>query len=113
VLLDKGWVHNAIFFTYALVLVVFYGVPDQKVGLDLLPFALGNFVGPLTLGRLFDSIGRKPMIATTYFISGTLLFITGWLFKTGYLTAQTQAHAWTIIFFVASSAASAAYLTVR
>jgi len=111
-MIAQAFFYNAIFFTYALVLVVFYGVPDQKVGLYLLPFALGNFLGPLTVGKLFDSIGRKPMIATTYFISGTLLFITGWLFKAGHLTAHTQALAWTIIFFVASSAASAAYLTV-
>ncbi len=108
----QAFFYNAIFFTYALVLVTFFGVPPTQVGWYLLPFALGNFVGPLTIGRLFDSIGRKPMITATYALSGILLAVSGWMFQQGWLTAQTQAICWTVIFFVASSAASAAYLTV-
>ncbi|HRO01816.1 MAG TPA: MFS transporter, partial [Nitrobacter sp.] len=77
-----------------------------------LPFAASNFLGPLLLGRLFDTVGRRAMIAFTYGISGILLAVTGYLFATGVLTAQTQMIAWMVIFFFASPAASAAYLTV-
>ncbi|HEY6111870.1 MAG TPA: MFS transporter [Chthoniobacterales bacterium] len=111
-MLTQAFFYNAIFFTYALVLMRFYRVPEQSVGGYLLPFALGNVLGPLVLGHLFDTIGRKPMIAATYGLAGILLAITGWLFQAGLLTAQTQTLAWTIIFFVASAAASSAYLTV-
>src|SRR5438876_11663110 len=90
----------------------FYNVPESKVGGYLLPFALGNVLGPVVLGHFFDTIGRKQMIAATYGVSGILLALTGWLFHAGLLTAQTQTLAWTIIFFVASAAASSAYLTV-
>ncbi len=90
----------------------FYDVPAEKAGLYLLPFALGNVLGPLVIGHLFDTIGRKPMITATYIISGLLLAITGWLFHAGLLTAQTQTIAWMVIFFIASAAASSAYLTV-
>jgi MFS family permease len=108
----QAFFYNAIFFTYALVLMRFYGVPEQKVGGYLLPFALGNVLGPLLLGHLFDTIGRKQMITATYGLAGILLALTAWLFRAGALTAQTQTLAWTIIFFVASAAASSAYLTV-
>src|SRR6266545_2109671 len=81
-------------------------------GVYLLPFALGNVLGPLLLGHLFDTIGRKQMITLTYGLAGILLALTGWLFHAGVLTAQTQTIAWTIIFFIASAAASSAYLTV-
>ncbi len=108
----QAFFYNAIFFTYGLVLMRFYGVPAQNVGGYLLPFALGNVLGPLMLGHFFDTIGRKRMIAGTYALSGILLAFTGWLFHAGLLTAQTQTLAWTIIFFVASAAASSAYLTV-
>ena len=108
----QAFFYNAIFFTYALVLMQFYSVPEQNVGGYLLPFALGNVLGPLVLGHLFDTIGRKQMITLTYGLAGILLALTGWLFHTGLLTAQTQTLAWTIIFFVASAAASSAYLTV-
>ncbi len=111
-MLTQAFFYNAIFFTYALVLMRFYGVPEQRVGGYLLPFALGNVLGPIVLGNLFDTIGRKQMIAATYGVSGILLGLTGWLFHAGLLTAQTQTLAWTIIFFVASAAASSAYLTV-
>lgn len=109
---SQAFFYNAIFFTYALVLVKFYDLPAQRVGLYLFPFALGNFVGPLVLGHFFDTIGRKQMITITYALSGVLLALSGWLFHQGLLTAATQALCWTVIFFVASAAASSAYLTV-
>jgi MFS family permease len=108
----QAFLYNAIFFTYALVLTEIYGVSSSSVGLYLLPFAVGNFLGPLLLGRLFDTVGRKPMIAGTYILSGILLIITGLLFRGGTLDATTQTIAWCVIFFFASAGASAAYLTV-
>jgi MFS family permease len=111
-MLTQAFFYNAIFFTYGLVLMRFYDVPAQSVGGYLLPFALGNVLGPVVLGHLFDTIGRRKMITATYALSGILLAITGWLFHAGMLTAQTQTIAWMIIFFVASAAASSAYLTV-
>ncbi|MEZ2418130.1 MFS transporter [Luteibacter sp. RCC_6_2] len=108
----QAFFYNAIFFTYALVLGRFYGVADADVGLYLLPFAAGNFLGPLLLGRLFDSVGRRPMIAITYALSGLLLFATAWLFVHGMLDARSQTIAWSVVFFFASAAASSAYLTV-
>ncbi len=111
-MLTQAFFYNAIFFTYALVLMRFYGVPESSVGGYLLPFALGNVLGPVVLGHLFDTIGRKIMIAATYGVSGILLALTGGLFQAGLLTAETQTIAWTIIFFIASAAASSAYLTV-
>jgi MFS family permease len=108
----QAFLYNAIFFTYALILTDFYGVPAAGVGWYILPFAAGNFLGPLLLGRLFDTLGRKFMIGTTYAVSGILLAGTGYLFSEGLLSAQTQTLAWMIIFFFASAAASSAYLTV-
>jgi len=108
----QAFFYNAIFFTYALVLTDFYGIAADQVGWYLLPFAAGNFLGPLLLGRLFDTVGRRPMIATTYLMSGLLLALTGALFAGGVLSATMQTVAWTVIFFFASAAASSAYLTV-
>ena len=108
----QAFFYNAIFFTYALVLTDFYDVPATKVGTYLLPFALGNFLGPLLLGRLFDVLGRRTMIAATYAISGVLLLASGALFNAGALDSTTQTLAWTVVFFFASAAASSAYLTV-
>ena len=108
----QSFLYNAIFFTYALVLSKFYGVEPGRVGLYIVPFAVGNFLGPLMLGRFFDSVGRKPMLALTYGFSGALLALTGYLFWQGHLTALTQTLAWCLIFFFASAGASAAYLTV-
>src|SRR5881398_3167970 len=108
----QAFFYNAIFFTYALVLMRFYNVPEQNVGGYLLPFAIGNVLGPIALGHLFDTVGRKKMITLTYGLAGILLALTGWLFQAGLLTAQTQTLAWTIIFFIASAPASSAYLTV-
>jgi len=108
----QAFLYNAIFFTYALVLVRYYGVPEGRVGLFLLPFAAGNFLGPLLLGPLFDQIGRRRMITITYALSGILILATGLLFKADLLTPQTQTLAWSVVFFFASAAASSAYLTV-
>src|SRR5437588_12492698 len=76
----QAFFYNAIFFTYALVLIRFYGVAERSVGRYLLPFALGSVLGPLLLGHLFDTVGRKKMIATTYGLAGMLLAFTGFLF---------------------------------
>ncbi|MFM0156265.1 MFS transporter [Paraburkholderia sediminicola] len=108
----QAFFYNAIFFTYALVLTDFYHVPGDHIGWYLLPFALGNFLGPLVLGRLFDVIGRRKMIATTYALSGILLTLSGYLFEQHMLTVVTQTIAWMVVFFFASAAASSAYLTV-
>lgn len=109
---SQAFFYNAIFFTYALVLTRFYDVPVDHIGWYILPFAIGNFSGPLLLGPLFDTIGRKPMIAVTYTLAGVLLAISGALFDANLLDAATLTLAWTIVFFFASAAASAAYLTV-
>jgi MFS family permease len=108
----QAFCYNAVFFTYALVLTTFYGVPAARVGWFILPFAFGNLLGPLVLGRFFDTIGRRKMIAATYAGSGALLLASGFLFVTGSLSAAAQTAVWTAIFFFASAGASAAYLTV-
>jgi MFS family permease len=108
----QAFCYNAVFFTYALILTKFYGIASGSVGWFMLPFAAGNFLGPLVLGRFFDTIGRKTMISGTYALSGVMLIVTGWLFAAGLLDATQQTAAWTAIFFVASAAASSAYLTV-
>ena len=108
----QAFFYNAIFFSYALVLTRFYAVPSASVGWYILPFALGNFLGPLLLGPLFDTLGRKPMIGATYALSGILLAIVGYLFRKGLLDAVQLTACWTVIFFFASAAASSAYLTV-
>jgi MFS family permease len=109
---SQAFFYNAIFFTYALVLGRFFDVPTEDVGLYLLPFAVGNFLGPLLLGPLFDTVGRRPMIAGTYLASGVLLAATAALFAAGALDATGQTIAWSVVFFFASAAASSAYLTV-
>jgi len=111
-MVSQAFLYNAIFFTYALVLTRFYDVPANETGLYLLPFAIGNVLGVLVLGSLFDTVGRRQMIAGTYIVSALLLVATGYLFAAGALSAATQTALWTLIFFVASPAASSAYLTV-
>jgi len=111
-MISQSFLYNAIFFTSSLVLVKFYGVSSTSVPLFLIAFAVGNLAGPLTIGHLFDTIGRKIMIAGTYIMSGILLGVSALLFNAGLLTATTQTMAWCVIFFVASPGASAAYLTV-
>ena len=109
---SQAFCYNAIFFTYSLVLTTFYQVPGNQVGWFILPFAFGNLLGPILLGRLFDSLGRRRMIGATYALSGVLLALAGWAFAQGWLSAAGQTAAWTVIFFFASAAASSAYLTV-
>jgi MFS family permease len=108
----QSFMYNAISFTYPFVLTKFYDVPSSSIGFYILPFALGNFLGPLLLGRFFDTVGRKPMISFTYAAAGCLLAVTGYLFLQGAFTSVTQTLAWSCVFFFASAGASAAYLTV-
>jgi MFS family permease len=110
-MMSQAFLYNAIFFTYALVLTRFYAVPASETGLYLLPFAIGNFLGPVVLGHWFDTVGRRQMIAFTYGTSAVLLAFTGWLFSEGMLSAVGQTALWSVIFFFASAAASSAYLT--
>ena len=109
-MIAQSFLYNSVFFTFGLVLSHFYNVPSERIGLYLLPLAIGNFCGPLFLGTLFDTVGRKAMIGT-FAISGFLLLITAYLFAAGFLTPVTQTMAWFSIFFFASAAASSAYLT--
>ncbi|GHH29006.1 MFS transporter [Lentzea cavernae] len=111
-MITQSFLYNAIFFTYTLVLGKFYGVPSEVTPLYLVAFAVGNLVGPFTIGHLFDTIGRRRMLFLTYAISGALLGVTAVLFYAGVLNAITQTIAWCVIFFFASAGASAAYLTV-
>src|SRR5215471_3143196 len=107
----QAFLYNAVFFTYGLVLTQFYGVPAERIGLYLLPLAVGNFLGPLLLGRFFDTIGRRRMISITFGLAGLLLIATGVQFASGRLSDVSQTIAWTVIFFFASAASSSAYLT--
>jgi MFS family permease len=111
-MITQSFLYNAIFFTYALVLTKFYHVSNNAVPLYGLAFAIGNLAGPLLLGPLFDSLGRKKMIAGTYLLSGTLLAFSAWLFDAGVLHAAGQTFIWIVVFFFASAGASAGYLTV-
>jgi MFS family permease len=111
-MIAQAFFYNAIFFTYSLTLTRFYGVVPERVGAYLLPFAIGNFLGPFVLGRFFDTVGRRVMIGVTYAMSGVLLFVTGLLFRSAALNAETHTLLWSCSFFFASSAASSAYLTV-
>jgi MFS family permease len=109
---SQAFFYNAIFFTYSLVLTRFYAVEESRVALYIFPFAAGNVLGPLLLGPLFDRIGRRRMIAATYALSGIGLLATGAGFLAGSFDAAGQALAWSGVFFLASAAASSAYLTV-
>jgi MFS family permease len=111
-MVTQAFLYNAIFFTYALVLEHFYGVSNAHTSYYFFPFALGNLLGPLTIGRLFDTIGRRKMILFTYGSSGLLLLVSAYLFYLGVLNAVTQTAFWCVIFFLASAGASSAYLTV-
>jgi MFS family permease len=111
-MITQSFLYNAIFFTYTLVLAKFYDVDAEKTPIYLIAFAVGNLAGPLLLGHLFDTVGRRKMITGTYLLSGVLLAISAWMFNAGMLTAFTQTLAWCVIFFFASAGASSAYLTV-
>jgi MFS family permease len=110
-MITQSFLYNAIFFTYGLVLEFFFHVKATDTAVYFFAFAAGNLLGPLTIGHLFDTIGRKKMISSTYLIAGVLLVISAQLFKAGDLNATTQTLAWTVIFFFASAGASAGYLT--
>ncbi|GII85007.1 MFS transporter [Sphaerisporangium siamense] len=111
-MISQSFLYNAIFFTYVIVLGTFYGISASDASKFMLAFAVGNLAGPFILGPLFDTVGRRVMITSTYVTSGVLLAITGWMFKEGMLTATTQTILWSVIFFIASAAASSGYLTV-
>jgi MFS family permease len=111
-MITQSFLYNAIFFTYALVLTKIYAVPERDTAYYFIFFALGNLIGPLTIGRLFDTVGRRVMISGTYVLSGALLALSAVLFNAGALDAVTQTVCWCVIFFFASAGASAAYLTV-
>src|SRR5262249_23073287 len=100
----QAYFYNAIFFTYALILSSFYSVPTDKIGLYILPFAIGNFLGPLLIGRLFDTWGRRPMLVLTYGISGVLLAVTGFLFSANLVSTWQLTSAWVVVFFFGSAA---------
>jgi MFS family permease len=110
-MITQSFLYNAIFFTYALVLKYFFHVSQGDTAYYFFAFAAGNLLGPLTIGRLFDSIGRRRMISGTYIIAGLLLIVSAILFKQGDFNATTQTIAWSVIFFFASAGASAGYLT--
>src|SRR6266567_1379370 len=111
-MITQSFLYNAIFFTYSLVLTKIYGVSEGNTAYYFMAFALGNLLGPLLLGHLFDTIGRRKMITGTYLIAGVALAISALLFHNGQLTAFTQTVCWCFVFFFASAGASAAYLTV-
>ncbi|SOD71880.1 sugar transport protein [Jatrophihabitans sp. GAS493] len=111
-MVTQAFLYNAIFFTYALVLENFYGVSKAHTSYYFFPFALGNLLGPLLLGHLFDTVGRRRMICFTYTLSGLLLLVSAYFFHAGLLNATTQTIFWCVIFFFASAGASSAYLTV-
>src|SRR5664279_2451657 len=111
-MVTQAFLYNAIFFSYALVLSVFYKVPPGHIPYYFFPFAIGNLLGPLLLGHLFDTVGRRKMILATYGVSGVLLAVSAWMFDAGMLSALTQTIFWCVIFFLASAGASSAYLTV-
>jgi MFS family permease len=111
-MVTQAFLYNAIFFSYGLVLSVFYKIDAGSIPYYFFPFAIGNLLGPLLLGHLFDVVGRRKMILLTYGLSGLLLLVTAWLFNQGSLTALTQTILWCVIFFFASAGASSAYLTV-
>lgn len=110
--IGQAFLYNAVFFTYALVLTKLLNVPSDVAPWTLVPIAVGNFLGPLVLGRFFDSVGRRTMISGTYIASGVLLAITAFVFSSGALDAFWLTACWMVIFFFASAGASSAYLTV-
>lgn len=103
--------YNSVFFSLTLVLLRYYGASPSRAGYAFLPIALANFLGPVLLGRLFDTIGRRAMTGGSFIVSGGLLLVSGWFFWHGRLSPVTQIAWWMAIFFVASASASAAYLS--
>jgi MFS family permease len=111
-MITQSFLYNAIFFTSSLVLQHFYGKTSSSAALYFFPFALGNLAGPLLLGHLFDTVGRRRMIGGSYSLAAVVLFISALLFKADMLTAGTHTLLWCLSFFFASAGASAGYLTV-
>jgi MFS family permease len=111
-MIAQAFAYNGVFFTYALVLDRLYGVPSSRVGVYMIPFTVANLIGPWILGGLFDTLGRRVMIAGTYGVSGVLIGVTGYAMSRGWLDATTQTLLWSLVFLIASAAASSAYLTV-
>ena len=111
-MVTQSFLYNAIFFTYALVLQNFYHLDPSQTALYFFPFAAGNLIGPLLLGPLFDTVGRRRMIFGTYLLAGVVLLVSAFLFRQGVLTANTHTVFWCVSFFFASAGASSAYLTV-
>jgi MFS family permease len=111
-MITQSFLYNAIFFTYALVLKEFYGISSANIAFYFFPFAIGNLAGPLVLGPLFDTLGRRKMIFGTYALAGIVLAVSAALFQAGVLNAATQTIFWCVSFFFASAGASSAYLTV-
>ncbi|MEU5096142.1 MFS transporter [Streptomyces sp. NPDC020996] len=110
--IGQAFLYNAITFGFGAILTKFYDVPADHTGYYFAVIAVGNFFGPLLLGRLFDTVGRRVMISGTYLLSGLLLFVTAWLFGQGSLSAGTLTACWCLVLFFASAGASSAYLTV-
>ncbi|MEY7978143.1 MFS transporter [Streptomyces pilosus] len=110
--IGQAFLYNAITFGYGAILTQFFDVPSGNTGYYFAVIAIGNFLGPLLLGRLFDTVGRRIMISGTYLVSGVLLFATAWLFDQGSLSATTMTACWCAVLFFASAGASSAYLTV-
>ncbi|MGK5632000.1 MFS transporter [Streptomyces sp. URMC 123] len=110
--IGQAFLYNAITFGFGAILTTFYDVPTGSTGYYFAVIAVGNFLGPLLLGKLFDTIGRRVMISSTYLLAGVLLFGTAWLFDGGHLTAKTLTACWCVVLFFASAGASSAYLTV-
>lgn len=110
--IGQAFLYNAITFGFGAILVNFFDVSSGSTGYYFAAIAFGNFLGPLLLGRLFDTVGRRPMIAGTYIVSGLLLFLTAWFFNEGWLNATTMTVCWAVVLFFASAGASSAYLTV-
>ncbi|MCX4960154.1 MFS transporter [Streptomyces virginiae] len=110
--IGQAFLYNAITFGFGTILTTFFDVPTGNTGYYFAVIAAGNFLGPLLLGKLFDTLGRRIMISSTYLLSGVLLFGTAWLFDRGSLTATTMTACWCVVLFFASAGASSAYLTV-
>ncbi|MFF7725926.1 MFS transporter [Streptomyces sp. NPDC008001] len=110
--IGQAFLYNAITFGFGSILETYFHVSTSRTGYFFVVIAAGNFMGPVLLGKLFDTVGRRVMISSTYLLSGLLLFGTAWLFGTDRLTAGTLTACWAVVLFFASAGASSAYLTV-
>jgi MFS family permease len=110
--IGQAFLYNAITFGFGAILTTFYDVPTSDTGYYFAVIAAGNLLGPLLLGKLFDTVGRRIMISSTYLLSGVLLLGTAWLFGRGSLDEVTLTACWCVVLFFASAGASSAYLTV-